>query len=79
MDGVKSWLASKGVIGGILATLSPVLILIGSVLGYMVSPSDVTEAASLVDQLQALALSAIGVVGGILAVWGRIAATKKIG
>jgi len=79
MEDVKSWLTSKGVIGGIIATLSPVLMLVLSFLGFMVTPGDIAEASTLLDTIQAAALSVIAAVGGILAWWGRIAATKKIG
>lgn len=68
MDQVKSWFQSKAVLGGILAFL-------GAVLGYFgidFAAADQAEAVELVSQ-------AAAAVGGLLAIWGRIRAEKKIG
>ena len=79
MDGTKSWLTSKGVIGGIIATLSPVIILVIGFLGGNATPGDVTEAAGIIDGIQESVIAIIGAVGGLIAIWGRVTAKKVIG
>lgn len=79
MDGVKNWLTSKGVLGSAVASASTVLMFIGGLLGYQVTPADVTEAATTLDAIQAAALSIIAAGGALVGLWGRIVATKKIG
>jgi len=68
MDDVKSYLASKTVWGGVIAVLSA----IAGVLGHGIAPADQT---AIVDALASIG----GAIGGILAVYGRIKAEKKIG
>lgn len=64
----KPWYASKGVVGGIVAVAAG-----GAALfGYSISPAD---QASLVE----LAAGLASAIGGVLAVWGRISATRTIG
>lgn len=68
MDQVKSWFQSKAVWGGVLAFL-------GAVLGYFgidFAAADQAEAVEFVSQLAAA-------VGGLLAIWGRVKAEKRIG
>jgi hypothetical protein len=68
MDGVKSLLASKTFWGAVVAGLSGLT----GVLGHQIDPGD---QATIVD-----AVSAIGAAfGSLLAVYGRIVATKTIG
>ncbi len=66
--GTKSLLASRGVWGGLLAVLAS----IAGLFGYTITPDQQFEL------LEAAALVASGI-GGILAVWGRVSATKRIG
>jgi hypothetical protein len=63
----KSLFASKAVWGGAVAILAGV----ASLLGYTVDPAAQT---SIVE----LATGVASLVGGALAVWGRIKATKRI-
>ncbi len=64
----KAWYASKGVVGGVVAVLSVVL----GALGYNVSPED--------QEAVVAAVSAIGAgVGGLVAIYGRLRANRKIG
>jgi uncharacterized membrane protein len=64
----KPWYASRAVIGGVLAVAAG----IAGMLGYTISPAD---QASIIDLVAGLAAS----VGGVLAVIGRVAATRRIG
>lgn len=79
MEGVKSWLTSKGVIGSLVASASTIIMFIGGLAGFQVTPADVTEAATTLDAIQAAALSIISAVGALVGLWGRISATKRIG
>ena len=63
----KKWFASKGVWGGIVAVLAGILALFG----FSVSPA---EQANVVELASGLAAS----IGGAIAIWGRIVATKAI-
>lgn len=68
MEGTTSQLASKTIWGAIIAVLAGVAGLFGLNLD-----------ASLQDQLAQLIASAATLVGGALAWYGRVTATKKIG
>jgi len=68
MDGMKDILMSKGVWGGIIAMAAGLL----GLLGYRVVPAD---AELLVEALVGVAAA----VGGIIAIVGRVVASKKIG
>lgn len=68
MEEVKSVLASKTVWGGILAVLAAV----AGFLGYTVTPADQVA-------LMEIGAAVVGAVGGVLAIYGRIVATKRIG
>ena len=68
MDGFKSLLTSKTFWGGMVSIGGMAL----SVTHYRLSPAD---AASLTDLLSGIAAG----IGGVIAIYGRIAATKKIG
>ena len=64
----KSWWASKTVWGGLMALVAGV----AGVFGYQLLPAD---QAALIDGGAALAAS----IGGIIAIWGRVKASKGIG
>ena len=64
----KSWWASKTVWGGLLALVAGV----AGVFGYQLLPED---QAALIDGGAALAAS----LGGVIAIWGRVRASKGIG
>lgn len=68
MELVKSWMNSKGVWGGIVAAAGGLLAL-GH---YTLSAQD---AATAVDLLSGVASA----VGGLIAIYGRVVASKKIG
>jgi len=68
MDETKPWYASSGVWGGIIAVAAPVV----GALHFNISPAD---QASL-----SVAIAAIGgSIGGIVAIVGRVTASKQIG
>lgn len=63
----KAWWASKTIWGGLITLLSVVL----SVLGYQMTTED--------QEILVGAITAImGGVGGLLAIWGRVKASKPI-
>lgn len=68
LNQTKSMLASRGVWGGATALLAG----LAGLLGYSVSPADQVSLVNLATGLAAA-------VGGILAIIGRIRATKRIG
>ncbi len=72
MENVKSWLLWKGVWGG--------LVTLGAGLAGLFGYSFPAEAQALLSEdLYQLAVAGTTVVGGALAVWGRLKAAKKIG
>lgn len=79
MDQVKSWLQSKGVWGGIIATVASLGNMIGPMLGFSIDQAAVGEATTILGTIADNLVSIIGAVGGILAVIGRIFAKKAIG
>jgi hypothetical protein len=68
VEEVKSALASKAVWGGIIAVAAGLL----GLWGYKVAPED---QARIVELAMAIGAS----VGGVLAIYGRVRATKRIG
>jgi hypothetical protein len=68
MEGFKGFFESKAVWGGIVALASAG----AGALHYSVSPNDTSDAVNLLT-------SGAGIVGSLIAIYGRVAATKKIG
>lgn len=68
MDGIKNVLASKTVWGAALAVAGA----LAGIFHVNFGPADQAAAA---DAISAL----ISAAGGLIAIWGRITATKKIG
>lgn len=68
MDGVKGFFGSKTIWGGIIVLVATV----AGFLGFNVSADDQTTLIGYLDQ-------AAVIIGGLLAIWGRITATKTIG
>lgn len=67
MENLKPWWQSIGVWGGVIAILAP----IASVFGYVI---DVEMQKTLAEWI----VTAVSLVGGALALYGRIIATKKL-
>lgn len=63
----KKWYESKGVWGGIIALLAA----IAGAFGYTVTGDDQ-------QALSEIALSLGGAVGGLLAIYGRVKASKRV-
>jgi hypothetical protein len=68
MEQTKGLLASKTVWGGILVVLAA----IAGMFGYTITAEDQASLVSMIDNI-------VMAVGGLLAIWGRITATKRIG
>lgn len=68
MDGVKSFLASKTIWGSVIAVVALGL----GFLGYTFGAEDQAVLVEAVIQV-------VGVVGAIIAIYGRVTATKTIG
>ena len=68
MDGIKSWLTSKTIWGALVALAGAVL----PALGYTIGAED---QAAFLDNIDSLIVG----VGAILAIIGRVTASKKIG
>lgn len=63
----KKWYASKTLWGAALASVAG----LAGLFGYTVSPDDVAN-------IEQAAVSIVSIVGGLVAAYGRIAATKAI-
>lgn len=68
MNNFKGMLSSKGVWGGLIVVLSALL----GMFGYSIGLEDQQALVDAVSQLGAI-------IGGVLAIYGRITATKRIG
>jgi hypothetical protein len=68
LSGTKPAVASTGVWGGIIAVIAG----IAGLFGYSITEAD---QASLVQSVSA----GMATLGGLIAVWGRVRASKKIG
>jgi hypothetical protein len=68
MNDVKPWYSSATVWGGLIAVGSS----LGGIAGYQVSPAD---QAATIAHVTTIASAA----GGLLAIWGRLRASKLIG
>lgn len=68
MNDIKSFFASKTVWGAAIAILPN----IAALFGLNIAPGDAASAAGHVQEIAAA-------VGGLIAIWGRVTATKRIG
>jgi hypothetical protein len=68
MDQFKSWIESKAVWGGIAAVAGAAL----SLGHYTLTPADAAHAVDLVTGI-------VTAIGGLVAIYGRVVASKKIG
>jgi len=67
MYDVKSFFASKTIWGGIIALIAST----AAIWGYSITPADQAQIVELVTGIG-------GIIGSVLAIYGRIVATKKI-
>jgi len=70
VDDYKNWWASRGVVGGLVALVCGVL----ASMGYAATAEDAVMMSNATEAV----LSAISAVGGAVALYGRIKATKRI-
>jgi hypothetical protein len=75
MDQTKSAVASTGVLGGVVALVAGV----AGFFGYVLSPEDTAAVAGQAESIYNAVVGVTAAIGGLLAVWGRVKATKKIG
>lgn len=68
MEQTKSLLASKTVWGGLLVVIAAV----AGLFGYTFSAEDQASVAAMIENI-------VLAIGGLLAIYGRITATKRIG
>lgn len=68
MDGMKAWYQSKTVWGALIAVGASLLQIMGAEV-------DIGTQAELAD----LAVTTVGAVGGLIAIYGRISARSEIG
>jgi hypothetical protein len=69
MEDSKAWYASKGIWGSVVAIGAGIA---GTIWGVSVTEADQTTIVS--------AITAVGgAVGGLIALWGRLKASKKVG
>ncbi len=68
MYDAKSFFASKTIWGGLIALAAS----IAAVWGYSISPNDQSQIVELITGIG-------GMIGSMLAIYGRVVATRKIG
>jgi hypothetical protein len=78
LENAKSWFASKGVVGGLIATVGSVAAIVGNLFGFTIEGSAVQEVRSAVETIMDNLLALVTAVGGIVAIIGRIFAKKTI-
>lgn len=75
MTATKSLFASTTIWGAALTVVAAV----AGLAGYSVSAEDQTQALDLVGQVFGLWDRIVVIVGGAIAIWGRVKATHRIG
>lgn len=75
MNSTKSLIKSKTFWGAVIAIAAS----LAGVFGFEISPADQQDLISLYDQALAAWDSIAVVAGGLLAIYGRITATRRIG
>lgn len=74
MFGSKPAFASAGVIGAAVAILAG----LAQLIGYTISAEDQAALVDLINNGFVLVTGLVSLIGGIVALWGRIKATKQI-
>lgn len=74
MDASKPWYQSSGVWGGVVAVVAPV----AGFFGYTVTADDAKAIADGVTQLIVAGSGIASIAGGVIAIVGRVRASKKI-
>lgn len=74
MDQTKSWYASTTIWGGVVAAVAGM----AGIFGYSITPADQAALSDSIGQVVALVTSVSALGGGLLAIWGRVRASKVI-
>lgn len=74
MEDSKPWYQSRTILGGAVAAVAGGAQLIG----YTITPADQVALVDAATQIGMLATSVVSLVGGAVAIWGRIVASKAI-
>jgi len=75
MDGAKPWYQSTSVWGGLVSIGAGA----AGAFGYTISPEDQAAIVNAASQTATLIMSASAMIGGAMAIIGRVRASKKIG
>lgn len=75
MESSKPWYQSRTILGGAVAAIAGG----AQLLGYTITAADQAALVDGVAQIVALASGVASFVGGAVAMWGRIVASKAIG
>lgn len=68
MDAIVPWWASKGIWGGVVAVVAAI---VNGITQHTITAADVAQAVSLLTNIATAA-------GGLMAIYGRVVASKKI-
>lgn len=71
----KTWWQSAGIWGSLVVVLSAG----AGLVGYTIAPEDQAHLVTVATKTAELATQATSLVGGLVALWGRVRATKRIG
>ena len=74
MDQTKAWYASTTIWGGVVAAVAGM----AGIFGYSITPADQAALSDSIGQVVALVTSVSALGGGLLAIWGRVRASKTI-
>ncbi len=74
MDQTKSWYASTTIWGGAVAAVAGV----AGIFGYSITPADQAALSDSIGQVVTLVTSVSALGGGLLAIWGRVRASKVV-
>ncbi|MBX3524569.1 MAG: hypothetical protein KF904_00020 [Rhodoblastus sp.] len=74
MEEQKSWYASTTIWGGAVAAVAG----LAGIFGYTISPADQAALSDSIGQIVTLVTSVSALGGGLLAIWGRVRASKTI-
>ena len=74
MEEQKSWHASTTIWGGAVAAVAG----LAGIFGYTISPADQAALSDSIGQIVTLVTSVSALGGGLLAIWGRVRASKTV-
>ncbi|MBG0809868.1 hypothetical protein IY145_10805 [Methylosinus sp. H3A] len=75
MEETKPWYLSRGVVGGAVSAVAGA----AQLAGYTLTPADQAALIDGATQAYQLVFGVGSLVGGLIAIWGRIKASKAIG